>query len=202
MSGAPLRLATGRLAGRALDEPRPPREGDHLDDAVLGLLGERLVERRARVVERLVGDRLGDVDEVDGGDLLRGRGPREPRQPERDQRDERDPQQHREHALRQGEVGEGSREDTDEPGREQDRAEHLRVEELVLHPLAHPRQRRIRVQEDIPPVRPEQDPAERDACDDPRDDAQPATMERAHTVTLLWYVNHSIAVTTSTAASR
>ncbi len=72
-----------------------------------------------------------------------------------------------------------------------DRAEHLGVEQLVGDAAAHPRERRVRVQQHVAPVRPEEDAEQRHAGDAPREDAEAP----AHTVILRWKVSHSSVVT-------
>jgi hypothetical protein len=153
----------------------------------------------AGVLDRLLGHRVRDVDEVDGARLLGRGGPREARQGEAEQPHERDAQDHADHPLDHGQIGERLRHHDQEPRRQHDDAEHLRVEELVRDALPDPGDRGVRVEKDEPAVRPEQDPEERDRADDPRGDPPPSL---AHTVTLRWYVAHSIAVTMITARRR
>jgi hypothetical protein len=70
----------GRVgAGRGIDQARPLGEGHQAHHSVLGLVLPGGGQRSARVGQGLVGHRVGDVDHVDGGRFLRGRGARHAR---------------------------------------------------------------------------------------------------------------------------
>ena len=153
------------------DDTRALRERDDSDDRVFGLLLQAFRDLLARVLDRGVGHRLGDVDEVDRRDLLRRRRSCEPREAQREQRDERHAEDDREDPLRKREIGEAPTDHPEEEGREQREPEHLRREQLVVGAVPRERDRRLGSVQDRAPVDPHADEPD-DAADDREDDSR------------------------------
>ena len=160
------------------------READDTDEIVFAFGFDSLVDFGASVFEGRFWDRLGDVHQIHGADLLGGRRSRQARQSEGQQRDERHAKEDRDHALGDGKIGEALAHHPHEIRREQRHAEHLRRQKLVVDTTARPGQRRTR-RVHVPLVRPEQD------AEDEEDETAIGGLLQlgatfAHTVSLLW----------------
>ena len=94
--------------------------------------------QRARIRERLGRHRVADVDQEHRANLVRLGGAHEASEPEREQRQKGEPQHHAQHALRPGQIGERSAEHEQQERRDEQHAEHARLEQRVSRPVSRP----------------------------------------------------------------